>query len=71
MGGSDEIGGLILGREGETEYQLGRLSVKVRSYKERVSPPPTQGLTEGWGSRRGGWQEKRRSHLWETPSGWI
>lgn len=70
VGRSDESGDLILGREGETEYQLGRLSVKVRSYKERV-PPQLQCLTEGWGSRRGGGQEKRRSHLWETPLGWI
>lgn len=53
---SDENSGFILGREGETEYQLGRLSVKVRSYKERVS---LQGLTWGReGSGRGGWQEK-------------
>ena len=40
VGRSDESGDFILGREGETEYQLGRLSVKVRSYKERVPPTP-------------------------------
>ena len=47
VGRSDESSDLILGREGEMEYQLGRLSVKVRSYKERVPPNSNASLRGG------------------------
>ena len=56
MGRSDESSDLILGREGEMEYQLGRLSVKVRSYKERVPPNSLRGgeAGEGVGKKKEG-----------------